>query len=194
MLDSKLLSAIEDLFQFTRSSACPFGIVSRLDQTSIVFDLQLKGLSAQVMPVNLVATLDHTFVAYSMVTRHLRDVKLDALESTLNREPISPHLDDSDRAILAAMDENTSRFGQYENLPKPPMSHELQPIEDSPNRSGSYNVFSTGCLTFCQTLRKCGVLNYLCLSCEYSSSRSRESCMTLQPYMSHGSAVMQIIN
>jgi hypothetical protein len=40
-------------------------------------------------------------VAYSTVTRYLREAKLGTAEVALDREPSSPRLDDSDRAILA---------------------------------------------------------------------------------------------
>jgi glycerol-3-phosphate dehydrogenase len=51
------------------------------------------------------ATLDPKAVIYSTVTCYLGEAKLGTTDVTLHREPSSPHPDDSDRAILAALAE-----------------------------------------------------------------------------------------
>jgi hypothetical protein len=68
-------------------------------------------------------------VAYSTVTRYLRDAKLGTAEVTLDPEQSSPHLDDSDRAVLAILEEKKGRFRPCENLPEPPISQPLRSIE-----------------------------------------------------------------
>jgi hypothetical protein len=104
ILDSKLLSAIEARFDLTKPQTCPCSIVSRIDQRSIVLYLHLKGLSAHAIHDDLVATLGPKAVVYSRVTRYRREAKLSTAEVSLDPESSSPHLDDSDRAILAALD------------------------------------------------------------------------------------------
>jgi hypothetical protein len=76
-----------------------------MDQRSIVLCLYLKGLSAHAIHDDLVATLDPKAVSYSTVTRYLDEVKLGIAEATLDPEPSSCHLDDSDRDILAVQEE-----------------------------------------------------------------------------------------
>jgi hypothetical protein len=60
--------ALRLVFYLTRRQTCPFGIVSRMDQRSIVLYLHLKGLSAYAIHDDLVATLGPKAVAYSTVT------------------------------------------------------------------------------------------------------------------------------
>jgi hypothetical protein len=88
----------------TRRPTWPCGIVSKVDHRSAVLDLHLKGLSAHGIHDSLVATLGPNAVAYSRVTRYLREAQPGTAEVTLRPEPSSPHLDDSDRVILAALD------------------------------------------------------------------------------------------
>jgi hypothetical protein len=76
-----------------------------MDQRSIVLYLHLKGLSAHAIHDDLGATLGPTAGAYNAVTCYLREAKLGTAEVTLDPEPSSPRLDDSDRDILAARKE-----------------------------------------------------------------------------------------
>jgi hypothetical protein len=55
-----------------------------MDQRSIVLYLLLKWLSAHAIHDDLVATLGPKAVAYSMVTRYLREAKLGTAEVTLD--------------------------------------------------------------------------------------------------------------
>jgi hypothetical protein len=71
----------------------------------MVLDLHLKGLWIHAIHDDLVATLSSKAVAYSTVTRYLREARLSTAEVTLDPEPSSPHLDDFDRAILAALEQ-----------------------------------------------------------------------------------------
>jgi hypothetical protein len=75
---------------------------------------------------DFVATFGPKAVAYSTVTGYLREAKFGTTEVTLDPEPSSPHLDDSDRDILAALEEKCFRPG--ENLPEPFISQELPSI------------------------------------------------------------------
>jgi hypothetical protein len=108
-----------------------------MDQRSTVPYLHLKRLLAHAIHDDLVATLGSKAVAFNTVTRDLREAKLSTAEVTLDPKPSSPHLDDSDPALLAALEEKKNRFRLWEHLPEPPMPHALRSIEDSQNRSGS---------------------------------------------------------
>jgi hypothetical protein len=107
ILDSQLLSATEARFFLTRRRTCPFPIVSRIVQRSIVLYLHLKGLSTHAIHDDLVATLGSKAVVYSTVTRYLRESEFGTAEVTLDPEPSSPRLDDSDRVVLATLEERT---------------------------------------------------------------------------------------
>jgi hypothetical protein len=76
-----------------------------MDQRLIVLYLHLKWLSAHTIHDDLVVTLDPKAVVYNMVTGYLREAKLGIAEVSLDTEPNSPRLDDSDRDILAALEE-----------------------------------------------------------------------------------------
>jgi hypothetical protein len=60
---------------------------------------------AQVIHDGLVATLGSKVVVSNRVTRYLGEAKLGTTEVPLDPESSSPHLDDSDRAILATLKE-----------------------------------------------------------------------------------------
>jgi hypothetical protein len=79
------MSAIEARFHLTRRQTCLFRIVSRMDQRSIVLYLHLKGLLAHAIHDDLVATLGPTAVAYSTVTRYLREVKFGTKDKGFSR-------------------------------------------------------------------------------------------------------------
>jgi hypothetical protein len=76
-----------------------------MDQESIVICLHLKGLLAQAVHDSLVVTLDRKAVAYNTVMCSLREAKLSIAEVVFDPESSSPHLDDFDQAILAALEE-----------------------------------------------------------------------------------------
>jgi hypothetical protein len=78
-----------------------------MEQRSTVLDLHLKGLSGHVIHDDLVDNLGPRIVMYNTVTRYLGETKLSTAEVTLDPEPNLPHLDDSDLAILAALDERS---------------------------------------------------------------------------------------
>jgi hypothetical protein len=59
-------------------------------------------------------------VADNTVTRYLRVAQLNTAEVTLDRQPSSPRLDDSDRAILASLEEKRSRFVCARTCPSHP--------------------------------------------------------------------------
>jgi hypothetical protein len=76
-----------------------------MDQRSVVLYLRLKGLSANWVHADLIATLGSKAVAYNMVTCDLREATLGTAEVILDPEASSPHLNDSDWVILADMEE-----------------------------------------------------------------------------------------
>jgi hypothetical protein len=65
-----------------------------MDQRSIVLCFHMMGMSAQAIHDDLAATLGDKALTDSRMTKYLRKAQF-----TL------PHLDDSDRAILAALEE-----------------------------------------------------------------------------------------
>jgi hypothetical protein len=71
----------------------------------ITIYLHLKALSVHAIHDDLVATLGPKAMAYSMVTGYLRAAKLGTAELTLDPKPSSPCLENSDRALLGAMEE-----------------------------------------------------------------------------------------
>jgi hypothetical protein len=52
-------------------------------------------------------TLGHEIVAKCIVKHYLSEDKLRTAEITLNREANSSRLDDSDRAVMGSVDENS---------------------------------------------------------------------------------------
>jgi hypothetical protein len=62
-------------------------------------------MSTQTIYNDLVATLGDKAVAYGTVTKCLHKAKSNNAQVPSNSDAISPHLDASDRAILAALEE-----------------------------------------------------------------------------------------
>jgi hypothetical protein len=164
---------MEACFDLTRWKICPCSILSKIDQMSIVLCLHLKGLSAQAVHGDLVATFDPMAVGCDMVISSIDEVRLDAAEVTFDPEPSSLRLNDADADILVSLEEQKSRLRPCENLPEPPMSSKLNSIEGSITRSGSYDIFFAGWRNFCERLRRRG------LYCECMMSGSGEPGMTL---------------
>jgi hypothetical protein len=76
-----------------------------MDQRSIVLYLNRKGWMARVIHDNLVATLGEEAIAYSSMTKYIREVQTGPDDAPALPEEISPHIDDSDEAILRALEE-----------------------------------------------------------------------------------------
>jgi hypothetical protein len=76
-----------------------------MDQRSIVPYLDRKSLTAQVLYDDLVATLSMEATAYSMVTNYLRAARIIPRDATAFSAATSPHIDESDEAILRALEE-----------------------------------------------------------------------------------------
>jgi hypothetical protein len=76
-----------------------------MDQRLIVRYFNRKGLTAQVIQNNLVATLGQEAIVCSTVTNYLREVQTGADHANPLPEEISPDIDDSDEAILGALEE-----------------------------------------------------------------------------------------
>jgi hypothetical protein len=62
-------------------------------------------MSAQTIHDDRIATLDNEAVAYSDMATYLPTAQFDARKVRSNLEASSPHLDDSDRAVLATLEE-----------------------------------------------------------------------------------------
>jgi hypothetical protein len=82
------------VFDLARHQTCPFRIVSRTDQRSIVLCLHLEGLLAYAIHDDLVAALGPKAMAYNTVTRHLTFMRPSSappkLLSTLNQVYLTP--------------------------------------------------------------------------------------------------------
>jgi hypothetical protein len=76
-----------------------------MDRRSIILYLHLTALSAHAFHDDHVTTLDPQAVAHGTVAWYLREAKLGTAEVALDPESSSPHLDDSDWAILAALEQ-----------------------------------------------------------------------------------------
>jgi hypothetical protein len=76
-----------------------------MDQRSIVLYLNRKGWTAPVIHDDLVATLDAEAMVYRPVTNYLRAVRIIPRDACSLSAPISPHIEESDDAILRAFAE-----------------------------------------------------------------------------------------
>jgi hypothetical protein len=76
-----------------------------MDQRSVVLSLNRKGWMAPVIHDDLVATLGEEAIAYSTVTKYFREAQTGPDDATALPEEISPHIDDSDEAILRALED-----------------------------------------------------------------------------------------
>jgi hypothetical protein len=76
-----------------------------MDQSSIVICLNRKGLTAQNLHGDLVATLGAEAIAYSMVTNYLRATRIIPPDAITVSDATSPHIDESDEAILRTLEE-----------------------------------------------------------------------------------------
>jgi hypothetical protein len=73
-----------------------------MDQRSSILDLPLKGMLVQTIHDDLIATLSNKALAHSTVTIHNRQSPFKP-----RRMFTSPHFDDSDRAVLATLEEKS---------------------------------------------------------------------------------------
>jgi hypothetical protein len=76
-----------------------------MDQKSIVLYLNRKSGMTQVIHDDLVATLGEAAIAYSTVTKYLREAQTGRDDAMSSSDEISHHIDDSDEAILKALEE-----------------------------------------------------------------------------------------
>jgi hypothetical protein len=76
-----------------------------MDQRSIVLYSNRKGLTAQVVDDDLVATLGKEAIAYGRVTNDLRVARIIPRDATAFSAGTSPHVDESDEDILRALEE-----------------------------------------------------------------------------------------
>jgi hypothetical protein len=101
---------------------------------------------------DLVATLGEKAIAYSNMTKYLREAQTAPDDATALPEEISPHIDDSDEAILRALEEFSFSSVQHLfcviRLPKP------RYIGDSQRSSGLWRVIPDACQRSCLTIRR----------------------------------------
>jgi hypothetical protein len=85
----------------------PFDMVSVMDQKSIVLNLRhhLKGMSAQAIHDDLMSTLCNEAITDRTVTKYPRTAQFNPTKVPSNPDASSTHLDDSDRATLATLEE-----------------------------------------------------------------------------------------
>jgi hypothetical protein len=102
-----------------------------MDQRSIVLYLNRKGWMARVIHDDLVTTLGEEAIAHSTVTNYLREVQTGPDDASALPEEISPHIDDSDKVILRALEEFSFSSVQHLfraiHLPKTTIDQNGQP-------------------------------------------------------------------
>jgi hypothetical protein len=77
-----------------------------MTQRPIVAYLSLRGMSAREIHDGIVATLGPDAASYSSVTRHLHEARFAPSKPGLHPADVQRDLDDSDQAILAALDDS----------------------------------------------------------------------------------------
>jgi hypothetical protein len=77
-----------------------------MTQRPIVTYRSLKGMSAHEIHDDIVAVLGPDAVSYSSVTRHLRQERVPPSKPEPHPADVQRDLDDSDRAILAALEDS----------------------------------------------------------------------------------------
>jgi hypothetical protein len=92
-----------------------------MTQRPIVVYLSLKGMSAREIHDNIVATLGVDAVSYSSVTSYLREARFPLSKPEPHPTDLQRDLDDSDLAILAALEDSlfapVQQFSQLTHLP-----------------------------------------------------------------------------
>jgi hypothetical protein len=123
-----------------------------MDQRSIVLYSNRKGLTAQVIHDDLVATLGEEAIAHSTVTNYLVVARIIPRDPTPFAAATSPHIDESDEAILIPLEElpfsSVRQLSRAIHLPK------ARYTEDSLRNSGLRRVSFDGCHISCLTIRK----------------------------------------
>jgi hypothetical protein len=76
-----------------------------MTQHPIVAYLSLKGMSAREIHDDIAATLGPDSVSYSSVTRYLYEARFPPSKSESHLADVQRDLDDSDQAILAALED-----------------------------------------------------------------------------------------
>jgi hypothetical protein len=114
--------------------------------------LNRKGLTAQVIRDDLVATLGEEAIAYSTVPNSFRAARIIPRDLTACPGATSHHIDESDEAILTAFEEtafsSVRQFHVKHIYPKPRW------IGDSMRNSGLPPVISDGSQISCPTHRR----------------------------------------
>jgi hypothetical protein len=77
-----------------------------MTQRPIVADLSLKEMSAREIHDDIVAALEPDAVSYRSVTRYFRETRHPPSKPEPHPADVQRDLDDSDQAVLAALEEN----------------------------------------------------------------------------------------
>jgi hypothetical protein len=85
-----------------------------MTQRPIVAYLSLKGMSAREIHDDIVTTLGSDAVSYTSVTRYLREARFPPSKPELHPADVQGDLDDSDQAILTALED--SEFASVRQL------------------------------------------------------------------------------
>jgi hypothetical protein len=75
-------------------------------QRSIVAYLSLKGMPPCEIHDDIVSTLGPDAMSYSLATRYLREARFPPLKPDLHPADVQRDLDDSDQAILTALEDS----------------------------------------------------------------------------------------
>jgi hypothetical protein len=148
-------------------------------------NLALKGLSARAIHEDLTTTLGLDAVAYSLVTRYLREARLFSSSQGVPSADVDRGIDDADQALPSSLDEN--RFASVRQLSRRTHIPGRPPTVVSRNHSGSQGVIFDGCPMPCQACRT--PVGSICPGnrCQRSKSSKIEHGMTSSHSTSHGS-------
>jgi hypothetical protein len=105
---------------------------------------------ARVIHDDLGATLGEEAIAYSTVTKHLREAQTGPDAATALTEEISPHSDDSNEAILRALEELP--FSSVRQLSRAAHRPKTTVYRYSMRNSGLTRVISDEYRIFCRTI------------------------------------------
>jgi hypothetical protein len=123
-----------------------------MDHKSIALYFNRKGWMARVIHDDLVVTLGEEAIAYSTVTKYLREAQTGPDDATALLEEISPHIDDWDEAILRALEEFS--FSSVQHLSVQYIYPKPWYIGDSQRSSDSWRVISAACHRSCLAIRR----------------------------------------
>jgi hypothetical protein len=123
-----------------------------MTQRPIVAELSLKWMSARGIHDDIVATLGSNAISYSSSTRSFREARFLPSKPEPHPADVQRDLDDSDQAILAALEDST--FASVRQLSR--LTHSLRrpSITVLPNRWDVWRVTFARCHMLCQMRKR----------------------------------------